>query len=105
MTIESLPLKEFLTKMNNGTLPSISKEELKIFDNLPSRKEKHFGTYRKIENFEKIYNSYIRGKAYLPACGKGKNGRFYGFIINRDGEIDMVRIKENVVLSYLKQEK
>jgi len=96
--MESLSMREFFRRKMSRTLDYPSLEDMKIFDELPSRKSRGLGTYRNIENFEKIYDKYIKGKAYIPADHFATT---IGFLINRDGEIDMVRVKYEAVEKWM----
>ena len=107
--MEDLTFVEFFRKKCNGTLEISTSEEMCIFDKLKKRKDGGFGTYRNVKTFEKIYNKYIKGKVYMPAddCpfgGKSSDKMNFGFVINRDGTIDMVRVRAEKIIEFLKEQ-
>ena len=106
--MEDLTLLEFFKRKYNGTLLMPTTEEISIFNEMPSRKKFGFGAYSNIKSFEKIYNKFIKGKVYIPAdrspFHRPRGCPVFGFIIDRDGEIDMVRVKVETITEYLKEQ-
>ena len=109
--MEELSLLEFFKRKYNGTLIYPISEEMKTMNNLSFSKISNFGTYSNIKSFEKIYNKYIKGKIYMPADDnpidriKKKRCVRFGFLINKDGAIDMVKIKVDTVKEFLNRSK
>ena len=102
--MSELTFDEFFKQKCDGTLTYPTQEE---YDSFPDkgRKSNGFGTYKNIESFKKVYNKYIKGKTFLPADDmpsmKNAEQRRFGFIVNREGEADLVRIREVSIIEYL----